>query len=99
MHQGTNRVKGIMVKDYNKPKQIRLSRESFSKLKNLQILIISKKLFCGEHVDSLSNELSLLNWEYCPLQSFPSDFNPPKLVQLKMPSSRMLPLGDVSKVF
>lgn len=71
MHQGTDKIKGIMVKDdipehillsrenfreYDVPEQIRLSRKSFKKLKRLQKLIISENIFYGDHVDYLSNE-------------------------------------------
>ncbi|KAK9904576.1 hypothetical protein M0R45_000598 [Rubus argutus] len=96
-NSGTNKVKGIMVTD-SIPKKICLSSESFSKLKNLQIFMISNDIFYGDHIDSLSNELRFLDWKYCPLQSFPSDFVPTKLVLLNMPSSQTSPLGDISKI-
>lgn len=66
--------------------QIPLSSESFLKLKNLQILMISREVF-NEYdacVDYFPNELRLLDWVGCPLCYFPSNFYPRNLVVLRM---------------
>lgn len=78
--------------------EICLSAKSFSKMKNLQLLFICNARFSGDHVAYLSNELRLLDWPECPLQALPSTFNPRKLVELNMPRSRLLQLGEGLKV-
>ncbi|KAM5582385.1 disease resistance protein RPV1-like [Rosa sericea] len=94
---GTNKIKGIMVKG-GLQKQICLSIDSFSKLKNLQIFIISSDIFVGDYVEYLSNELRILDWTWSPLSSFPSSFYPKKLVLLKMHKSRTIPFGKARKM-
>ncbi|KAM5548957.1 disease resistance protein RUN1-like [Rosa sericea] len=79
---GTNKVKGIMVKNCGS-EHICLRGESFSKLKNLQLLMIYEDIFHGDHVDYISKELRFFEWKKCPLRSFPS-IDPKKLVLLKM---------------
>nr|XP_011470560.1 PREDICTED: uncharacterized protein LOC101303284 [Fragaria vesca subsp. vesca] len=89
---GTDNIIGIMV---NLPKSdvIRLNAESFSKMKNLRLFITCNLSFCGD-VEYLPNKLRILDWPECPLKSFPSNFNPRKLVQLNMPCSHMTRLGE-----
>ncbi|KAL6203999.1 hypothetical protein ACLB2K_021269 [Fragaria x ananassa] len=87
---GTSRVKGIMVKDGKPDQQIPLNMKSFIKLNNLQILIIYGDIFYGDHVKYLPNDLSLLDWQCCPLQYFPSNFYPTKLVVLKIAIGKAL---------
>ncbi|KAK9942319.1 hypothetical protein M0R45_007991 [Rubus argutus] len=97
---GTEKVRGIMVKNLRnrRGEKILLGGKSFLKLTNLQVFIISSDIFTGNHVDCLSNELRLLDWFCCPLVSFPSTFNPKKLVVLNMPGSQTSPLGEVPKI-
>ncbi|XP_050104641.1 probable WRKY transcription factor 19 [Malus sylvestris] len=91
---GTNKIKGIMVNLVEPDDEICLSAKSFSEMKNLQLLFIRNARFSGDHVAYLSNELRLLDWPECPLQALPSTFNPRKLVELNMPRSRLLQLGE-----
>ncbi|XP_062018134.1 disease resistance protein RPV1-like isoform X2 [Rosa rugosa] len=94
---GTDKVRGIMVDDMNGlGENIRLNSESFLKMRSLQILIISGDVFTGDYVNYLSNELRVLNWDCCPFLSFPPNFNPKKLVVLKMHRSFA---GEVLQAF
>ncbi|XP_050371431.1 disease resistance protein RPV1-like [Argentina anserina] len=96
---GSNKVQSIVVNSWNESEgKICLSSKSFSTLKNLQVFIICGNIFTGHHVNDLSNELRVLDWSYCPLWAFPSNFNPKKLVLLNMPSSQTSPLGEVTKI-
>ncbi|BBH03168.1 Putative disease resistance TIR-NBS-LRR class protein [Prunus dulcis] len=90
---GTSRVRGIMI---NMPEknEICLSAEAFSRMKNLRYLINLNARLIG-NID-LPNELRLLNWYKYPLQSLPSNFQPEKLVALKMPSSNISRFGKGS---
>ncbi|XP_050369388.1 disease resistance protein Roq1-like [Argentina anserina] len=96
---GSDKVQGIVVTNWNDSgEKIRLSSESFSTLKNLQVFIICGNIFTGDHVNYLSNDLRVLDWFYCPLLSFPYDFNPKKLVLLNLPSSQTSPVGELAKI-
>ncbi|KAM5582400.1 disease resistance protein Roq1-like [Rosa sericea] len=97
---GTHKVRGIVVNGIFQRQQIPLSSESFLKLKNLQILMISRELFNEENVcvDYLPNELRLIDWVGCPLRYFPSNFYPRNLVVLKMDFSRRLTLTQSEMV-
>ncbi|KAK9942308.1 hypothetical protein M0R45_007980 [Rubus argutus] len=97
-NRGTSKVKGIMIPDKYFPKRIRLTDKSFKGMKNLQILIVRKTITDGGSVDYLSNELRVLDWSCCPLLSFPSEFDPQKLVIFNMPASRTFFQGDQLKI-
>ncbi|KAM5575898.1 hypothetical protein ABKV19_014707 [Rosa sericea] len=56
---------------------------AFSKMDRLRLLKISN-LKCTGNIKYLSNELQYLEWHHCPLDSFPSDFQPKKLVEVHM---------------
>ncbi|CAL8176243.1 unnamed protein product [Prunus armeniaca] len=90
---GTDKIKGIMVKlpAGLESDEICLNAKSFSKMKNLRILLNRNARLSGE-VDYLPNELRLLRWPEYPLQSLPANFHPKKLVGLTMPRSRILRL-------
>ncbi|XP_021800385.1 TMV resistance protein N-like, partial [Prunus avium] len=89
---GTSKIKGIVVK-LPESYEICLNAQSFSQMKNLQVFINCNARFSGD-IDYLPNELRFLDWPECPCQSLPSNFNPRKLVQLNMPRSGLLRLGE-----
>ena len=70
------------------------SAEAFSKMKNLRLLKIGyvepPKGFNRGHVQLpqglsyLSNELRVIDWHGYPLKSMPTNFQPNKLVELRM---------------
>ncbi|XP_040995190.1 TMV resistance protein N-like [Juglans microcarpa x Juglans regia] len=84
---GTNVVEGIVL---NLPfqKEENLNAETFSKMKKLRLLKIRYGQL-PEDLSYLSNELRLLEWFGYPLKSFPSTFQPDKLVELRMPCSQI----------
>ena len=47
---------------------------------------------------SMPPELRLLHWAYCPLRSFPQDFDVQYLVELNMPCSQLRKLWGGTKV-
>ncbi|KAK9922808.1 hypothetical protein M0R45_031254 [Rubus argutus] len=96
----TDKVRGIMINHMDdREENICLDSESFLKMKNLQILIISDVIFTGNHVNYLSNELRLLDWDYCPLLSFPSNFNPKKLAVLRMHNRPRTLMEEIWQIF
>ncbi|KAM5575897.1 hypothetical protein ABKV19_014706 [Rosa sericea] len=61
---------------------------AFSNMDRLRLLKIFNVKFSG-NIRYLSNELQYLEWHECPLDSFPSDFQPEKLVEVHMCFSRI----------
>ncbi|KAG7946358.1 hypothetical protein I3843_14G036800 [Carya illinoinensis] len=84
---GTNVVEGIVLNS-SFQKEESLSAETFSKMKRLRLLQICYGQL-PEDLSYLSNELRLLEWFGYPLKSFPSSFQPDKLVELRMPCSQI----------
>ncbi|XP_062027383.1 TMV resistance protein N-like [Rosa rugosa] len=60
----------------------------FPKMDRLRLLKIWN-LKCTGNIRYLSNELQYLEWHECPLVSFPSDFQPDKLVEVHLYFSRI----------
>ncbi|KAM5552837.1 hypothetical protein ABKV19_025185 [Rosa sericea] len=86
---GTDKIIGIQFRKYSK---ISLNAKSFSGMKNLRYISLSRmeyECFSGD-TDYLSNQLRWLDWCKCPLQSFPSDFQANKLVKLNIHHSRRI---------
>ena len=66
--------------------EVHLDAEVFSKMKKMRLLKVvdmgNVKLPQG--LNCLSNELHIIEWHVYPLSSLPSNFQPNKLVELKM---------------
>lgn len=81
-------MKGIHLEGYHEKDEIYLNSKSFSKMKDLRYFFIrSINIKWSGNIDHLSNELRYLEWPKCPLQSFPSNFHPYKLVKLHISDS------------
>ena len=67
-------------------KEEHLDAEVFSMMKKMRLLkvgdMVNVKLPQG--LDCLSNELRIIEWHGYPLSSMPTNFQPNKLVELKM---------------
>ncbi|KAF3434116.1 hypothetical protein FNV43_RR25219 [Rhamnella rubrinervis] len=71
--------------------------EALSKMKTLRLLMISRSIppdYDNEipyhyHLDYLSNELGILEWDYFPYDDLPSSFRPYKLVKLNLTESNI----------
>ncbi|XP_042960398.1 TMV resistance protein N-like [Carya illinoinensis] len=95
---GTNNVEGIKVvlpkgDDHD---MICLSPKSFAKMKRLKFFISRGARFSGRSLDYLSNELRVLDWSNCPLQSLPSNFRGEKLIDFQLYGGR---IKDISGQF
>ncbi|KAM5552757.1 disease resistance protein RUN1-like [Rosa sericea] len=91
-NMGTNKIKGIQV--WSATAEICLNGKSFSEMKSLRYFVSSYQASYSGEIDYLSNELRWLDWPLCPLQSFPSNFYPKKLVALNIPDSRITRLWE-----
>ena len=60
-----------------------LDDEVFSKMKKMRLLKIGN-LQLPQGLNYLSNELRILEWRGYPLSSMPTNFQPSKLVELRM---------------
>ncbi|XP_030936175.1 TMV resistance protein N-like [Quercus lobata] len=87
---GTESIEGIVQKAHVHKKE-RLNVESLSKMKKLRLLEIQDVLL-PNHLNYLSNELHIIEWHGCPLNSMPANFQPNKLVELKMHCSAIIQL-------
>ncbi|XP_061992757.1 TMV resistance protein N-like [Rosa rugosa] len=82
---GTEKIKGIQVQSYGENDEICLNAKSFSKMTNLVYFSSNYFVDYSGNIDRLSNKLRWLDWWGCPIQSFPSNFHPRKLVALNIP--------------
>ncbi|PRQ35992.1 putative winged helix-turn-helix DNA-binding domain, toll-like receptor [Rosa chinensis] len=84
---GTETIKGIQVQAVKwdqRYDEICLNAKSFSEMKYLRYFSSSSSIEYSGNIDYLPNELRWLNWSSCPIQSFPSNFYPRKLVRLNI---------------
>ncbi|XP_018856522.2 disease resistance protein RPP2B-like [Juglans regia] len=88
---GTNNVEGIKVDlpEGHSHDMIHLSPKAFAKMKRLRFFISRGACFSGRSIDYLSNELRVLDWSNCPLQSLPSNFHGEKLFDFKLYRGRI----------
>ncbi|KAM5585404.1 disease resistance protein Roq1-like [Rosa sericea] len=85
---GTKAVEGIFLRLPEKL-EICLNADPFSNMRCLRLLKICNVKFLGAPFVHLSNNLRVLEWHECPLESLPSSCQPDRLVELKMPNSRI----------
>ncbi|XP_020539061.2 disease resistance protein RUN1 [Jatropha curcas] len=82
----TKQVKAIVLHSWKLEEH--LNAKVFSKMKELRLLIL-RDVPTSQEVEYLSNELRYLEWHECPCKTFPSNFQPDKLVELHMQCSRI----------
>ncbi|XP_050257545.1 TMV resistance protein N-like [Quercus robur] len=92
---GTEVVEGIML---NAPiqKEEHLDAEVFSKMKKMRLLKVGDmgNVKLPQGLNCLSNELRIIEWHGYPLSFMPTNFQPNKLVELKMHCSSIKRLWD-----
>ena len=101
--QGTEAIEGIFLDSTGLT--VELSPTVFEKIYRLRFLKLyspTSKNHCNvslpQGLYSLPDELRLLHWERCPLESLPRKFNPKNIVELNMPYSNMTKLWKGTKV-
>ncbi|KAM5575900.1 TMV resistance protein N [Rosa sericea] len=87
-NKATSAVQSIFLQGPTKDDVVHSVNESFSNMDRLRLLKIWNVKFSGS-IKYLSKKLQFLEWDECPLDSFPSDFQPDYLVELHMHSSRI----------
>ncbi|XP_052188395.1 disease resistance protein RPV1-like [Diospyros lotus] len=82
-----------MVFYSHKTKEMSLNPDTFSMMRKLRLLKLSN-VQLPNGLDYLSNDLCLLDWHEYPLKCLPSNFQPDRLVKLKMSHSRLKQLWN-----
>nr|XP_004310272.2 PREDICTED: TMV resistance protein N-like isoform X2 [Fragaria vesca subsp. vesca] len=86
--KATSAVQSISLQCPEKDNVVHSINDSFSNMDELRLLKIWNVKFSG-NINYLSNELQYLEWHDCHLDSFPSNFQPDKLVEVHMHFSRI----------
>ncbi|XP_028778389.1 disease resistance-like protein DSC1 [Neltuma alba] len=95
---GSDAIQGISL-DLSQIKELQFSADAFGKMTNLRFLeVYSSKRSCIVNLppmlESFPNLLRYLRWDNFPLKSLPLSFCAEKLVELRMPRSRLQKLWD-----
>ncbi|CAA0326033.1 unnamed protein product [Arabidopsis thaliana] len=94
-HTGSESVIGINLEDYW---SINISERVFEGMSNLQFLRFNEnsygRLHLPQGLNYLPPKLRILHWDYYPLTSLPSKFNPKFLVKIKMYFSKLEKLWE-----
>ncbi|CAL5413906.1 unnamed protein product [Camellia sinensis] len=96
-NKGTEAVEGVIM-TLPMLKKIQWSNKAFAGMPKLRLLRIDHVHLCG-NFKHLFEELRWLCWQYCPLESLPSNFRPEKLLVLDMQFSRFKTLWMDGKQF
>ncbi|MED6158630.1 hypothetical protein PIB30_034465 [Stylosanthes scabra] len=85
---GSSSIEGIMLHPSTLEEVNYEINNAFDKMENLRILIVrNTKFLTGP--SHLPNSLRLLEWKGYPSESFPLDFHPHRIVDLKLPHSSL----------
>ncbi|XP_059455219.1 TMV resistance protein N-like [Corylus avellana] len=92
--EGTSKIQGILV-DLPEGNMMRLSFKAFKKMKRLRLLMVKPNAHFSGELNFLSNELRLLDWHECPLESLSSIFHIENLAALRIPGSPLKRLEGI----
>ncbi|KAL1828123.1 hypothetical protein ACET3Z_006535 [Daucus carota] len=102
-HKGTEAIECIVPYkvDYKAAfEEVSFAAETFRGMSNLRFLHLYGDITGS--FEEMFEDLRWLRWDWCPLTCLPSEFDPPNLVILELPHSkitRMFELNMVSRVF
>ncbi|XP_042963128.1 disease resistance protein Roq1-like [Carya illinoinensis] len=71
---------------------IHLSPKAFENMRRLRFFRVCNAQFVGDQLESLPDEIRVIDWPKCPLQYLPPKFRGNKLVILRMPDSLIRPI-------
>ncbi|OMP05568.1 hypothetical protein COLO4_08733 [Corchorus olitorius] len=93
----TESIKGISL-NMEKIKKLHISPDVFEKMNNIVFIkfygFSNKLLRASQDLSYLPDGLRYFQWDYCPLKSLPSNFDPHNLVVLKLKRSKIEQLWD-----
>ncbi|XP_028796186.1 disease resistance-like protein DSC1, partial [Neltuma alba] len=99
-NKGTNIIEGIALNTCELKSNIRLSADGFSRMSNLKFLKINSyfrdkyQVLCPFGLESLPDKLRYFCWESYPLETLPLGFCAKNLVEIQLPSSKLVKLWD-----
>ncbi|KAL8090673.1 hypothetical protein AgCh_039925 [Apium graveolens] len=101
--KGTEAVECIIARDNNQDalKGLSFTTKTFRKMSKLRFLHLEEVNITGSF-EHIFEDLRVLCWKCCPLRCLPSEFDPSKLVILKLPHSKLRTVWEqnmVSHVF
>ena len=101
--QGTEAIESITL-DMSEIDGLSLHPQTFARMYKLKFLDIHSwdgehRLCAPEGIESLSDELRILRWEDYPSKSLPLSFCAEKVVEIRMPFSRLGKLWEGVQVF
>ncbi|XP_057729680.1 TMV resistance protein N-like [Arachis stenosperma] len=85
---GSTSIEGIMLHPATHEEVDHWITTAFNKMENLRILIVRNTIF-STAPSCLPKSLRLLEWKGYPSESSPLDFNPNRIVDLKLPHSAL----------
>ncbi|MED6112543.1 hypothetical protein PIB30_062659 [Stylosanthes scabra] len=85
---GSSSIEGIMLNPSTLEEVNYEINNAFDKMENLRILIVRNTKF-SRGPSHLPNSLRLLEWKGYPSESFPIDFHPKRIIDLKLPHSAL----------
>ncbi|XP_020965565.1 TMV resistance protein N-like isoform X2 [Arachis ipaensis] len=85
---GSSSIEGIMLHPSTLEEVNYWINTAFDKMEKLRILIVRNTVF-STAPSHLPNSLRLLEWKGYPSESFPLDFHPHRIVDLKLPHSAL----------
>ncbi|KAL9861625.1 putative TIR domain, AAA+ ATPase domain, P-loop containing nucleoside triphosphate hydrolase [Arabidopsis thaliana] len=92
-HTGSESVIGINLEVYRSMDELNISERVFEGMPNLQFLRFNDnyygRLHLSQGLNYLPPKLRILHWDYYPLTSLPSKFNPKFLVKIKIYFSKL----------
>ncbi|KAL1199650.1 Disease resistance-like protein DSC2 [Cardamine amara subsp. amara] len=90
---GSKTVIGITFEPFGE--DIEITKNAFQGMNNLQFLSVNSDSLCiPEGLNCLPNKLRLIDWPYCPMRFWPSEFSGKFLVELIMPKSKLEKLWE-----
>ncbi|KAM5576633.1 hypothetical protein ABKV19_007467 [Rosa sericea] len=93
-NNGPSAVRGLFLSLPEKEEMCMMAGDPLLNMRDLRLLKICNVNFQNADFQYLPPDLRLLEWHECPLRSLPSNFQPNKLVEFKMPNSRITKLWN-----
>ncbi|KAL8090584.1 hypothetical protein AgCh_039871 [Apium graveolens] len=96
-NKGSSATEGIIPHNHSELEGKSFSTKAFKRMSKLRFLYLKKVDLAGSF-EQIFEDLRWLCWDYCPLKSLPSEFDPKKLVILELPHSSMRALWELNMV-
>lgn len=99
MPQGTEVIECIVPYNFDYQdefEEVSFNTETFKEMSNLRFLHLDGDLTGS--FEQIFEDLRWLRWDWCPLTGLPSEFDPPNLVILELPNSKIRQMFELNMV-